>query len=96
MWTITMSAWLKLEKIRYRNMDEVTVMELQELVNGVAREYSKCTTGRVITLIKGLYKYAIPRELCRKETGIYVDASASYFFLRLAHMWYHILQRESS
>ena len=67
------SAWLKLEKIWSRNMDEVTVMELQEIVNGVGREYSKCTTSRVITLIRGLYRYAVPRELCRKETGLYVE-----------------------
>ena len=67
------SAWLKLENIWHRNMDEVTVMELQEIVNGVAKEYSKCTTGRVVGLIKRLYRYAIPRELCRKETGIYVE-----------------------
>ena len=38
-----------------------------------AKEYSKCTTGRVVGLIKRLYRYAIPRELCRKETGIYVE-----------------------
>lgn len=67
------SAWLKLENIWCRNMDEVTIMELQEIVNRVGREYSRSTTNRVITLIKGLYRFAVPRELCRKETGIYVE-----------------------
>ena len=67
------SAWSKMEKIRYRNMDEVTVMELQEIVNAVGQDYSKCTTSRVVGLIKSLYRFAIPRELCRKESGIYVE-----------------------
>ena len=69
----TRSAWLKLEDFWSRNMDEVTIMELQSVVNETAREYSKTTVTRLIGLIKRMYRFAVPRELCRKDVGMYVE-----------------------
>ena len=67
------SAWLKLDSIRYKTLDEVTIRELQEIVNRVAKEYSKSTVTRLMSLIKGMYHFAYPRELCRKQYGLYVE-----------------------
>lgn len=69
----TRSAWLKMEPFWNRNMDEVTVMELQAVVNETAKRYSKTTVTRLIGLVKGLYRFAVPRDLCRKDVGMYVE-----------------------
>ena len=67
------SAWKQMESVWYKTLDEVTIIELQEIVNKTARSYSKTTVTRLLCLIKGLYKFAVPRELCRKESGLYVE-----------------------
>ena len=67
------SAWLRMEPFWTRTMDEVTIMELQEIVNETAKKYSKTTVTRVICLIKGLNRFAVPRELCKKDIRIYVE-----------------------
>lgn len=69
----TRSAWKRLEDFWNRNMDEVTIMELQSAVNETAKEYSKTTVTRVIGLIRGMYRFALPRELCRKDVGMYIE-----------------------
>ena len=67
------SAWKRMESIWFKTLDEVTIQELQEIVNETARDYSKSTVTRVMSLTKWLYRYAIPRELCRKEYGLYIE-----------------------
>ena len=67
------SAWKQMEPVWYKTMDEVTIFELQEIVNKTAKELSKTTVTRLICLIKGMYKFAVPRELCRKEAGLYIE-----------------------
>lgn len=69
----TRSAWKRLEGFKHRSMDEVTIMELQSVVNETAKEFSKTTVTRVIGLIKGMYSFAVPRELCRKDVGAYIE-----------------------
>ena len=67
------SAWKQMEPVWYKTMDEVTIFELQEIINRTAKELSKTTVTRLICLIKGMYKFAVPRELCRKEAGLYIE-----------------------
>lgn len=55
-----------------RLMDDMTIREWQDCVNRLGKQYSRSTVRNVVGLIKNLYHYALPRELCRKEFGRYV------------------------
>jgi len=67
------SAFLQLKKIHNYSLDELSVVKLQDLVNEISESgMSKTTVQRTVTLIKQLYRFAIPRELCTKEYGLYV------------------------
>ena len=55
-----------------RLMDDVEIREWQDRVNRIAKKYSRSTVRNVVGLIKNLYLYAVPRELCRKDYGKYV------------------------
>ena len=50
-------------------MDDVTIQEWQDRVNKIGKQYSRSTVRNVDGLIKNLYGYAVPRELCRKAFG---------------------------
>ena len=52
-------------------MDDVTIQEWQDRVNRIGKQYSRSTVRNVVGLIKNLYGYAVPRELCRKDFGRY-------------------------
>ncbi len=76
------AAFELLSDIHGRTLDELSVGELQSIVNKIAGTesdagdqksgMSRSTVRNVVTLIKDLYKYAIPRELCVKQSGFYV------------------------
>ena len=50
----------------------MTIQVWQDRVNRIGKQYSRSTVRNVVGLIKNLYNYAVPRELCRKDFGRYV------------------------
>jgi integrase len=64
------SAYNQLAALHDRPLTDITLTELQEAVNGIGM--SKSTIGNVVGLIKQLYRFAAPRELCEKDLGVYV------------------------
>ena len=68
----TEAAFELLRPYHSRLMDDVTIQEWQERVNKIGKQYSRSTVRNVVGLIKNLYNYAAPRELCRKDFGRYV------------------------
>ena len=50
----------------------MTIQVWQDRVNRIGKQYSRSTVRNVVGLIKNLYGYAVPRELCRKDFGRYV------------------------
>ena len=68
----TESAFELLRAYHSRLMDDVTIREWQDRVNRLGKQYSRSTVRNVVGLIKNLYSYAVPRELCRKDYGRYV------------------------
>lgn len=55
-----------------RLMDDVEIREWQDRVNRIGKRYSRSTVQKAVALIRNLYNYAVPRELCRKDFGRYV------------------------
>ena len=68
----TEAAFELLRPYHSRLMDDVTIQEWQDRVNRIGKQYSRSTVRNVVGLIKNLYGYAVPRELCRKDFGRYV------------------------
>ena len=60
----------KLEPLFDRNPDELTIDELQSLVNSIG--HGKTMVSKVIVLIKQLYKFALSRELCTRNPSQYI------------------------
>ena len=68
----------KLQPLAERTLDSITVDELQGLINGIGLKRS--AVQGVLSLVKGLYRYALAREICRKNPAAYVclpDVAAS-------------------
>ena len=68
----TEAAFELLRPYHSRLLDDVTIQEWQDRVNKIGKQYSRSTVRNVVGLIKNLYWYAVPRELCRKDFGRYV------------------------
>ena len=68
----TEAAFELLRPYHSRLLDDVTIQEWQDRVNKIGKQYSRSTVRNVVGLIKNLYGYAVPRELCRKNFGRYV------------------------
>ncbi len=67
------AAYKKLESFYERTLDDITVVDLQNLVNLTASQgYSRSAVTDLVTLIRQLYRFAYPREMCSKEYGKYV------------------------
>ena len=64
------SAYKQLSALHDRPLADISLTELQEAVNGV--QMSKSTMGNVTGLIKQIYHFAVPRELCPKDLGPYI------------------------
>lgn len=63
----------KLAPLFGRTMDEISIMDLQNLVNRTAEAgYSRSAVTDLVTLIRQIYRFAYPRELCSREYGKYV------------------------
>ena len=63
----------KLAPLFDRTMDEISIMDLQNLVNRTAEAgYSRSAVTDLVTLIRQIYRFAYPRELCSREYGKYV------------------------
>lgn len=68
----TKAAFELLKPYHSRLLDDVTIQDWQDRVNKIGKQYSRSTVRNVVGLIKNLYGYAVPRELCRKDFGRYV------------------------
>ena len=68
----TEAAFELIKPYHSRLLDDVTIQEWQDRVNKIGKQYSRSTVRNVVGLIKNLYNYAVPRELCRKDFGRYV------------------------
>ena len=68
----TEAAFELLRPYHSRLLHDVTIQEWQDRVNKIGKQYSRSTVRNVVGLIKNLYNYAVPRELCRKDFGRYV------------------------
>lgn len=66
----TSAAFSQLKQIHNREMDSLTLSELQDIINNLGK--SRSTTSNVVGLLKQLYKYAVPRELVSKDLGPYI------------------------
>lgn len=66
----TKSNFKKLSAFADRNMDEITIDELQEFVNGI--NLSRTVVLQTIILIKQLYEYALAREYCTKNPAKHI------------------------
>ena len=74
----TDAAYKRFAPFYKKTLDEITVDDLQKMVNGVADEgFSKSTISRVVTLSHQIWKYAYPRGWCSKESGRYVEMPAA-------------------
>jgi integrase len=89
------SAFKQLSALHDRPLADISLTELQEAVNGV--QMSKSTMGNVVGLIKQLYRFAAPRELCEKDLGVYVvtpstpdeEHAKAFTDSDLAVLWQH-------
>ena len=70
---VTAAAYRKLACFYDRSLDEISVMEWQELVNKTAASgHSRSAVTDLVTLIRQLYRFAFPREMCTREYGNYI------------------------
>ena len=70
---VTAAAYKKLARFYDRSLDEISVMEWQELVNETAASgNSRSTVADLVTLIRQLYRFALPRDMCTREYGSYI------------------------
>lgn len=63
--TSTKAAYLHLEQFYERPLDSISLTEMQDYINSI--DASKSTVANVVQLLKSIYKYALPRELCTKN-----------------------------
>ncbi|MBQ9664385.1 MAG: tyrosine-type recombinase/integrase [Oscillospiraceae bacterium] len=68
----TEAAFELLRPYHSRLMDDITIHEWQNRMNRLGKQYSRSTVRNAVGLVKNLYSYAVPRELCRKDFGRYV------------------------
>lgn len=67
------AAYRKLAPFYGQTLDEITIVDLQNLVNLTASQgYSRSSVTDLVTLIRQLYRFAYPREMCTREYGKYV------------------------
>ena len=70
---VTAAAYKKLARFYDRSLDEISVMEWQELVNETAASgHSRASVTDLVTLIRQLYRFALPRDMCTREYGNYI------------------------
>ena len=70
---VTAAAYKKLVRFYDRSLDEISVMEWQELVNETAASgHSRASVTDLVTLIRQLYRFALPRDMCTREYGNYI------------------------
>ena len=69
----TAAAYRKLSCFYDLPLDEIGVMEWQRLVNETAASgHSRSAVTDLVTLIRQLYRFAYPRDMCTREHGNYV------------------------
>lgn len=67
----TTAAFKRLSTLHRRELSSITLDELQAAIN--TQNGSKASVELVVTLIKQVYKYAMPRHLCEENLGQYVQ-----------------------
>jgi len=70
----TTAAFKRLSVLHDREMTSITLDELQAVVN--SDQGSQASIELMITLIKQMYRYAIPRHLCAEDVGRYIQLPA--------------------
>ena len=69
----TAAAYRKLSCFYDLSLDEIGVMKWQRLVNETAASgHSRSAVTDLVTLIRQLYRFAYPRDMCTREHGNYV------------------------
>ena len=69
----TAAAYRKLSCFCNFSLDEIGVMEWQRLINETAASgHSRSAVTDLVTLIRQLYRFAYPRDMCTREHGTYV------------------------
>lgn len=69
----TAAAYRKLSCFYDFSLDEIGVMEWQRLVNETAASgHSRSAVTDLVTLIRQLYRFAYPRDMCTREHGNYI------------------------
>ena len=61
----------KLEPLYDRTLDELTVDELQNFINGIG--LGRTMVSKTLLLIRELYRYALSRDLCSKNPAQYLQ-----------------------
>ena len=66
----TAASFSALSGFHDREMESLTLPELQTFLNGM--EMSQSTVSNMLGLLKQMYRFAVPRELCTKDLGQYL------------------------
>lgn len=91
----TNAAYNLLSALHGRDFDALRLPDLQQTVNEIGK--SKSTVSNCVTLIKQMYRYAVPLELCGKDYGQYVKMPSApeaehheaFTDAELAVLWKH-------
>ena len=67
---VSRAAFALLPQFHQRAFSSLTLTELQEAVNSIQK--SSSSIAHILSLLKQLYRFAVPRELCEKDLGQYV------------------------
>jgi len=54
---------------------DITLEQIQSVINSLDK--SKSSVNNAVLLVKQMYRYAVPRELCKKDYGAYVVARST-------------------
>lgn len=71
----TEAAYKRFEPFHRREFASIRLQELQDHIND--QDASRSTVNNMLILLKGMYKYAIPRELCEKDLSPYLVAPSA-------------------
>ena len=64
------AAYKILEPFHDREMDSLSLNELQDFINNIGK--SSSTVSNVLGVLKQMYRFAVPRDLCAKDIGQYL------------------------
>lgn len=71
----TKAAFALLSGLHDKPLNQITLNQLQDTINGIRK--SRSTVNNALAVIKQVYRFALPRELCEKDFGSYVVMPAA-------------------